>query len=864
MNLESMTERSKGFLQAAQTIALRDNHQQVTSCHLLKALLEDSEGQAGRLIESGGGEAKRVLAIADKALSKLPSVEGSNSQMYISQDLAKVVDQAEQLSKKAGDSFVTVEYLLLALTLETDGESGKALADSGVTPQSLNAAINDLRKGRTADSASAEDQYEALKKYTRDLTEAASTGKLDPVIGRDEEIRRTIQVLSRRTKNNPVLIGEPGVGKTAIAEGLALRIVNGDVPESLKQKSLLTLDLGSLIAGAKFRGEFEERLKAVLNEVTGATGQIVLFIDEMHTLVGAGAAEGAMDASNLLKPALARGELHCIGATTLEEYRKHVEKDAALARRFQPVFVNEPTVEDSISILRGIKEKYEMHHGVRISDSALVAAATLSNRYITDRFLPDKAIDLMDESASRLRMEVDSKPEELDELDRKIIQLKIEREALKKEKDIASQDRLEKLSTELVDLEGNSASLTERWQCEKNKLADATRVKEELEQARLELDHALRESEYERAGQLQHQVIPDLEQKLIDAERQDGSAVVTEEVTTEHIASVVSRWTGIPVDKMLEGEREKLLQMEEQIGRRVIGQSEAIAAVSNAVRRSRAGLQDPNRPIGSFLFLGPTGVGKTELTKALAEFLFDDEAAMIRIDMSEYIEKHAVARLIGAPPGYVGYEQGGALTEAVRRRPYQVILFDEVEKANHEVFNVMLQVLDDGRLTDGQGHTVDFRNTLIVMTSNLGSDVLAAQSDGAAPEEVRDDVMEIVRAAFRPEFLNRLDEILLFHRLSQEQMGAIVDIQVARLMHRLEERDIVLDVDDAAAEWLGRQGYDPVYGARPLKRVIQRQLENVLATMVLNGDVLDGSNAKVSIDGDGLSINGKAVSAKAA
>ncbi|MGB1877322.1 MAG: AAA family ATPase, partial [Rhodospirillaceae bacterium] len=600
------------------------------------------------------------------------------------------------------------------------------------------------------------------------------------------------------------------------------------------------------------------------NEVTGATGQIVLFIDEMHTLVGAGAAEGAMDASNLLKPALARGELHCIGATTLEEYRKHVEKDAALARRFQPVFVNEPTVEDSISILRGIKEKYEMHHGVRISDSALVAAATLSNRYITDRFLPDKAIDLMDESASRLRMEVDSKPEELDELDRKIIQLKIEREALKKEKDIASQDRLEKLSTELVDLEGNSASLTERWQCEKNKLADATRVKEELEQARLELDHALRASEYERAGQLQHQVIPDLEQKLIDAERQDGSAVVTEEVTTEHIASVVSRWTGIPVDKMLEGEREKLLQMEEQIGRRVIGQSEAIAAVSNAVRRSRAGLQDPNRPIGSFLFLGPTGVGKTELTKALAEFLFDDEAAMIRIDMSEYIEKHAVARLIGAPPGYVGYEQGGALTEAVRRRPYQVILFDEVEKANHEVFNVMLQVLDDGRLTDGQGHTVDFRNTLIVMTSNLGSDVLAAQSDGAAPEEVRDDVMEIVRAAFRPEFLNRLDEILLFHRLSQEQMGAIVDIQVARLMHRLEERDIVLDVDDAAAEWLGRQGYDPVYGARPLKRVIQRQLENVLATMVLNGDVLDGSNAKVSIDGDGLSINGKAVSAKAA
>ena len=864
MNLDSLTERTKGFLQAAQTIALRDNHQQVMSFHLLKALLDDSEGQAGRLIEAAGGDAKRALALSDRALSKVPGVEGSNSQMYISQDLAKVVDQAEQLSKKAGDSFVTVEYLLLALAVAAESESGKALADAGVTPQNLNAAINDLRKGKTADSASAEDQYEALKKYTRDLTEAASTGKLDPVIGRDEEIRRTMQVLSRRTKNNPVLIGEPGVGKTAIVEGLALRIINGDVPESLKQKSLLTLDLGSLIAGAKFRGEFEERLKAVLNEVTAAAGQIVLFIDEMHTLVGAGAAEGAMDASNLLKPALARGELHCIGATTLEEYRKHVEKDAALARRFQPVFVSEPNVEDSISILRGLKEKYEMHHGVRISDSALVAAATLSNRYITDRFLPDKAIDLMDESASRLRMEVDSKPEELDELDRKVIQLKIEREALKKETDSASQDRLEKLSTELKDLEGSSASLTERWQGEKNKLADATRVKEELEQARLELDHALRASEYERAGQLQHQVLPDLEQKLVDAERHEGVAVVTEEVTTEHIASVVSRWTGIPVDKMLEGEREKLLQMEAQIGQRVIGQGEAIAAVSNAVRRSRAGLQDPNRPIGSFLFLGPTGVGKTELTKALAEFLFDDETAMVRIDMSEYMEKHAVARLIGAPPGYVGYEQGGALTEAVRRRPYQVILFDEVEKAHPDVFNVLLQVLDDGRLTDGQGRTVDFRNTLIVMTSNLGSDILAAQTDGAAPEEVRDDVMEIVRTAFRPEFLNRLDEILLFHRLSQGQMGAIVDIQVARLAQRLGDRDIILEVDDAAAEWLGRQGYDPVYGARPLKRVIQRHLENIMATMVLNGDVNDGSTVNVSVDGDGLSINGKAISAETA
>lgn len=858
MNLESLTERSKGFLQAAQTIALRDSHQQVLPFHLLKALLDDNEGQTSRLIDATGGDSKRALALVDQALGKIPGVEGSNTQMYFSQDLAKLVDQAEQLSKKAGDSFVTAEYLLLSLAFDAKSDTGKALAEVQVTTQGLNAAINDLRKGRTADSASAEDQYEALKKYTQDLTEAATNGKLDPVIGRDEEIRRTIQVLSRRTKNNPVLIGEPGVGKTAIAEGLALRIVNGDVPESLKKKSLLTLDLGSLIAGAKFRGEFEERLKAVLNEVTEAAGQIVLFIDEMHTLVGAGAAEGSMDASNLLKPALARGELHCIGATTLEEYRKHVEKDAALARRFQPVFVSEPTVEDTISILRGIKEKYEMHHGVRISDSALVSAATLSNRYITDRFLPDKAIDLMDESASRLRMEVDSKPEELDELDRKVVQLKIEREALKQEKDSASQDRLEKLNAELEELESSSASLTERWQGEKNKLADATRVKEELEQARLELDHALRDSEYERAGQLQHQVIPGLEQKLIYAERQDGAAVVTEEVTAEHIAGVVSRWTGIPVDKMLEGERDKLLQMEEQIGRRVIGQEEAVSAVSNAVRRSRAGLQDPNRPIGSFLFLGPTGVGKTELTKALAEFMFDDETSMVRVDMSEYMEKHSVARLIGAPPGYVGYEQGGALTEAVRRRPYQVILFDEVEKAHPDVFNVLLQVLDDGRLTDGQGRTVDFRNTLIVMTSNLGSDVLAAQTDGADPDEVREDVMVVVRSAFRPEFLNRLDEMLLFHRLSQNQMGAIVDIQVSRLAARLADRDIVLDVDSAAAEWLGQQGYDPVYGARPLKRVIQRQLENNMATMVLSGDIRDGETVKVSVDGDHLSINGSA------
>ncbi|MEQ8507359.1 MAG: ATP-dependent chaperone ClpB [Rhodospirillaceae bacterium] len=864
MNIDSLTERSKGFLQAAQTIALRDNHQQVVPFHLLKALLDDNEGQASRLIEAAGGQAKRALDLVDRALGKLPKVEGSNTQMYLSQDLAKVVDQAGQLSSKAGDSFVTAEYLLLALVFDAASDVGKVLAECGVTVKGMNSAINDLRKGRTADTAGAEDQYEALKKYTRDLTEAARKGSLDPVIGRDEEIRRTIQVLSRRTKNNPVLIGEPGVGKTAIVEGLALRIINGDVPESLKQKSLLTLDLGSLIAGAKFRGEFEERLKAVLNEVTAAAGQIVLFIDEMHTLVGAGAAEGSMDASNLLKPALARGELHCVGATTLDEYRKHVEKDAALARRFQPVFVSEPTVEDSISILRGIKEKYEMHHGVRISDGALVAAATLSNRYISDRFLPDKAIDLMDESASRLRMEVDSKPEELDELDRKVVQLKIEREALKKEKDSASQDRLEKLSAELEELEASSASLTERWQNEKNKLADATKVKEELEQARLELDAALRGSQYERAGQLQHQVIPDLEQKLVEAERHDGSAVVTEEVTAEHIANVVSRWTGIPVDKMLEGERDKLLHMEQAIGKRVIGQEEAVRAVSNAVRRSRAGLQDPNRPIGSFLFLGPTGVGKTELTKALAEFLFDDEAAMVRIDMSEYMEKHSVARLIGAPPGYVGYEQGGSITEAVRRRPYQVILFDEVEKAHPDVFNVLLQVLDDGRLTDGQGRTVDFRNTLIVMTSNLGSDILAAQSDGAPPNEVRDDVMNVVRAAFRPEFLNRLDEILMFHRLSLSQMSGIVDVQIARLASRLSDRDIILNVDDAAAEWLGRHGYDPVYGARPLKRVIQRYLENVLATQVLNGDIHDGATVNVSVEGDGLAINGKVISTDSA
>jgi ATP-dependent Clp protease ATP-binding subunit ClpB len=811
MKLEKYTDRARGFLESAQSLALREGHQQFAPEHLLKVLLDDPEGLAAGLIDRSGGNSREALKATEAALKRRPSVSGGGAgQIYLDPALARVFDAAEKAGEKAGDSFVTVERMLLALAIEKDSEAGKILKNAGVTPQNLNAAIEALRKGRTADSASAENAYDALKKYARDLTQAAREGKLDPVIGRDEEIRRTIQVLSRRTKNNPVLIGEPGVGKTAIVEGLALRILNGDVPESLKEKKLLSLDMGSLIAGAKYRGEFEERLKAVLNEVTSSDGQIVLFIDEMHTLVGAGKADGAMDASNLLKPALARGELHCIGATTLDEYKKHVEKDAALARRFQPVFVSEPTVEDTISILRGLKDKYEQHHGVRINDAAIVAAATLSNRYITDRFLPDKAIDLVDEASARLKMQVDSKPEELDSIDREIVRLKIEQEALKKESDAGSKGRLKNLEGELASLEKQSADLTARWQAEKNKLTDAAKLKTELEQARTELANAQRRGEFQKAGELAYGKIPDLEKRVKALEANDGKGAVMEEaVTADHIAQVVSRWTGVPVDRMLEGEKDKLLRMEQQIGKRVIGQAEAVAAVSTAVRRARAGLQDPNRPIGSFMFLGPTGVGKTELTKALAEFMFDDEAALLRVDMSEYMEKHAVARLIGAPPGYVGYEEGGALTEAVRRRPYQVILFDEIEKAHPDVFNVLLQVLDDGRLTDGQGHTVDFRNTLIVMTSNLGADFLVNQPEGQDTDAVRDQVMSVVRSAFRPEFLNRVDEVILFHRLKRAEMSYIVDIQLRRLSKLLEDRKIAINLDPAAREWLADKGYDP-------------------------------------------------------
>ncbi|MCS7267811.1 MAG: ATP-dependent chaperone ClpB [Geminicoccaceae bacterium] len=854
MDFEKYTDRAKGFLQSAQALALREGHQRFLPEHLLKVLLDDEEGLCAGLVAASGGDVRAVKSSLEAALRRLPKVEGSGAgQLYLSPELARVFETAQQAAKKAGDAFVTVERLLQALAI-VDSEAKKALEAGRVTPQGLEQAIQKLRKGRTAQSAAAEEAYGALERYTRDLTAMARAGKLDPVIGRDEEIRRVIQVLSRRTKNNPVLIGEPGVGKTAIVEGLAQRIVAGDVPESLKDRRLLALDLGGLVAGAKYRGEFEERLKALLQEIQAAEGEIVLFIDELHTLVGAGKAEGAMDASNMLKPALARGELHCIGATTLDEYRKHIEKDAALARRFQPVYVSQPSVEDTISILRGLKEKYEMHHGVRITDGAIVAAATLSHRYITDRFLPDKAIDLIDEAAARKRMAIDSKPEELDELDRRIVQLKIEKAALAKETDPASKERLAKLEKELAQLEERSAELTARWQAEKSKLASATKLKEELERLRHELVQAQRRGDFERAGRIAYAEIPALEKRLAEAEASGRQRLLQEEVTEEDVAHIVSRWTGIPVDKMLQGEREKLLRMEERLKTRVVGQDEAVHAVANAVRRARAGLQDPNRPIGSFLFLGPTGVGKTELCKALAEFLFDDEQALLRIDMSEYMEKHSVARLIGAPPGYVGYEEGGALTEAVRRRPYQVVLFDEVEKAHPDVFNLLLQVLDDGRLTDGQGHTVDFRNTLIVLTSNLGAEYLAALPDGVPASAAREQVMEVVRRAFRPEFLNRLDEIILFNRLGRAQMAEIVDIQLRRLQKLLESRRIRLEVDAAARSWLAERGYDPVYGARPLKRVIQRHVQDPLALLVLEGAVGEGDRVRVTAEDGALRL----------
>ena len=857
MDFEKFTDRTKGFIQSAQSLALREGHQRFAPEHILKVLLDDDEGLCGNLMSAAGADASIALINTTKELESYPKVSGNGaSQLYIDTNITNLLDSASKLATKAGDEYVTTERLLLALTLHSGSKSANILKKSGLTAQKLNGAINKIRKGRTANSASAEDSYDALKKYSRDLTEAAREGKLDPGIGRDEEIRRTIQVLSRRTKNNPVLIGEPGVGKTAIAEGLALRIANGDVPDRVSQKRIMSLDMGALVAGAKYRGEFEERVKAVLHEVSAAKGEVILFIDELHTIVGTGASEGSMDASNLLKPALARGDLHCIGATTLNEYRKYIEKDAALERRFQPVFIGEPTVSDTISILRGLKEKYELHHGIRIKDSALVAASTLSNRYINDRFLPDKAIDLMDEAASKIKMEVDSKPSELDEFDRRIIQLKIEREALNKEKDEASKDRLISLEKELRELEESSTTLTAQWQTEKDRIEGDQKIKERLDAARVELEQAQRSGNLARAGELTYGEIPELEEKLKVVKDADTSEnqLLKEEVSESDIAAVVSRWTGIPITKVLEGERDRLMSMEENIGHRVIGQDEAVKAVSAAVRRARAGLQEQGRPIGSFLFLGPTGVGKTELTKALAEYLFDDETAMIRIDMSEFMEKHAVSRLIGAPPGYVGYEEGGVLTEAVRRRPYQVVLFDEIEKAHGDVFNILLQVLDDGRLTDSQGRTVNFCNTLIILTSNLGSDILASLGPEDNVDTAHDDVMDLVRASFRPEFINRLDEITLFHRLAEKHMHAIVNIQLSQLENRLEGRKIILDLDQSAQDWLAHIGYDPIYGARPLKRVIQKHVQDGLANMILSGELMDGKTVNVTAGAEGIEM----------